>query len=154
MAGGEGSKRLRSNCDFAGCRPLGSRTGEAARSAPPVFRSIGEVARPRVMAGRHIGFSLLLELSESVLQCRCTRCNLRGLLLQGVDIAQVLKLGGVAGVDEGRYAIRLPEFVMVSRDLVDEIARVGFRCARFRDLKFGPFVGILCVDTLDMVKTI
>ena len=66
----------------------------------------------------------------------------------------MLELGGVTGVDEGRYAICLPEPVMVCRNLVDEIARVGFRCARFRDLEFGPFVGISCVDTLDMVKTI
>lgn len=66
----------------------------------------------------------------------------------------MLELGGITGVDEGRHAISLPEPVMVGCDLVDEIDRVGFRCPRFRDLEFGPFVGIPCVDTLDMVKAI
>lgn len=66
----------------------------------------------------------------------------------------MLELGGITGVDEGRHAISLPEPVMVCRDLVDEVSRVGFRGVRLRDLEFGTFVGIPCVDTLDMVKAI
>lgn len=75
-------------------------------------------------------------------------------MLQGINFTQMLQLGGVACVDEGWDAIRLPEPVMVCRDLVDEVARVDFSGVRFRDLEFGPFVGILCVDALDMVETI
>lgn len=82
MAGGEGSKGSTPTVILQAVARSGAEPGSGAFGSP-VFRSIGEVARPRVMAGRHIGFSLLLELSESVLQCRCTRCNLRGLLLQG-----------------------------------------------------------------------
>ena len=143
----------------AGCRPRKSGTGEASRSAPPVFRLIGEVARPPVVAGRLFVLSLLLlESGEPVLQCRGAWRFLRGLLpwrqigfriLEQSDVT-----GNVAGVNEGRDAIRLPEPVMVCRDLDDEVARVGLRGVRFRDFEFGPLVGIPCVDTLDMVEAV